>query len=202
MNTPSTAFPLKEVSYIMQDSDRAAVDAAKNMFGDNRYIIYDDLRNRGSASASSILNKLDTLARNSAYMKLNTNPNTIAKLKEKPYKLLSNGDLRAQYNTNTNTAIIEPVYGRFLEPYISEFVHSFQHNNLIPGIDIVGYNPRTMTKDRAFIDASYNDPQSDEYKAHKVLQPVMNQYLNNQNMSYADFVNNLKSAARGTLANR
>ena len=202
MNTPATAYPLHEVTYTLQDDDLNAIDAATRMFGDNRDLVYDDLWNRGSASATNILNKLDTLSSNSAYMTLNTDPEYIAKLKQKSYKVKPDGTLRAQYNANTNTATIEPVHGHFFEPYISEFVHGFQYNNSIPGINLIGYNPRAITKNRKAVDASYNDPESAEYKAHRILQPIMNNYLNNPSMGYNQFIAALKSNQRAALANR
>lgn len=200
MNTPATAIPLQEVSYTLQDKDKAAIDAAQKMFGDNRQIIYEDLWNRGSSSATDILNKLDTLSQNSSYMELNTDPEYIAKLKQKKYKLQSDGRLRAQYNYDTNVATIEPIAGKFFEPYVSEFVHNYQYNNSVPGLNLIGYNPRAITKDRTFVENSYRDPQSTEYKAHVVLQPVMNQYLNTPSMNYSDFLNAIRSKQAATLA--
>lgn len=194
MNTPATAVPLSEVTYIKQDKDQAAIDAAKRMFGDNRDVVYDDLWNRGSSSATDILNKLDTLAQNSAYMRLNTDPDYIERLKRNKYKRKLDGTLRAQYDTKNNVATIEPVVGNFFEPYISEFVHDYQYNNNVPELDLIGYNPRAVTRDRAAVDAAYRDPKSNEYKAHYILQPVMNRYLNTPSMSYADFVAALRAA--------
>lgn len=202
MNNPATAIPLPEVEYTMHDDDISAVDAANRMFGDNRRLVYDDLWNRGSSSATNILNKLDTLATNSAYMGLNTNPERVAKLKEKKYHLMSDGSLRAQYNTNTNVATIEPIAGRFFDTYLDEFTHSYQHNSAIPGLNLVGYNPRAISKDRSFVDGSYNDPESDEYKAHRWLEPAIKQYLNNPSMTYVQFIDAVRSSQPGNITKR
>lgn len=200
INTPATAIQLPEASYTIQDKDLDAVKAAQRMFGDSRRQIYEDLQDQGLLS-TDVLNKLDTLSMNPAYMGLNTDPERIKALKRNEYKLNPDGSLRAQYNTGTNIATIEPIRGRFLNSYLSEFVHNFQHNSNT-GLDLTGYNPRAITRDRAVVDGSYNDPMSDEYKAHHWIQPVMNKYLSSPSMTYAHFVNSLKASQPGSIAQR
>ena len=198
INGPETAIPLNEVVHTLNDKDKQDIRVAKQLWGDARKFAYEDMSNsvgdiyynrrsymNNLISPNEIIRRLDTINQHSTYPRLylHTVDNDVEARHDRERWTMSDGRLRAHFDLdnffpwNKGGNIYVDAGGKdFLSQYIAELAHNYQYtskdinNQLLIGEYYTGPD---------YDDVAYNKSDYNEFRAHRVIQPTLLDYISN-----------------------